>query len=206
MFCSSCNCEFEGWSGRCPNCKEPLVEGVVQSAEGDTHSVSYQVLVDMVKANGGQLQVPLTTTAVSMERKWSFPYFGLGSAWAKRMQGSSKEVSIDLQAVDVGRDKKYGFPYRGFRFAWVKEMGGTIGGNATSLTASKVRRERKWGFPYFGFGYAWTEEMQGTCGDQIEIDLVTTDIGKRIVRRFPYLGFGLSWIKESMLTLKVSAA
>jgi len=206
MFCSSCNCEFEGWSGRCPNCKEPLVEGVVQPAEGDAHSVSYQSLVDKVKANGGQLQIPLTTTAVSMERKWSFPYFGLGSAWAKRMQGSSKEVSIDLQAVDVGKDKKYGFPYQGFRFAWVKEMGGTIGGNATALTASKVRRERKWGFPYFGFGYAWTEEMQGTCGDQIEIDLVTTEIGKRIVRRFPYLGFGLSWIKEGMLTLKVSAA
>jgi hypothetical protein len=88
----------------------------------------------------------------------------------------------------------------------VKEMGGTIGGNATALTASKVRRERKWGFPYFGFGYAWTEEMQGICGDQIKIDLVTTEIGKRIVRRFPYLGFGLSWIKEGMLTLKVSAA
>jgi len=106
----------------------------------------------------------------------------------------------------VGRDKRYGFPYRGFRFAWVKEMGGTIGGNETTLSATKVRRERKWSFPYFGFGYAWTEEMQGACGDQIEIDLVTTEIGKRIVRRFPYLGFGLSWIKEGMLTMKVSAA
>lgn len=206
MFCSSCNCEFEGWSGRCPNCNEPLVEYPVLFDDGDAHPISYQSLVDMVKANGGQLQIPLTTTAVGMERKWSFPYFGLGSAWAKRMQGLSRDMSIDLQAVDVGRDKKYGFPYRGFRFAWVKEMGGTIGGNATELTASKVRRERKWGFPYFGFGYAWTEEMQGACGDQIEIDLVTTEIGKRIVRRFPYLGFGLSWIKEGMLTMTVSAA
>ena len=206
MYCSSCRCEFEGWSARCPNCKEPLVEDAVHVVKGNPRPVSCQALVDMVKANGGQLQVPLTTTAVGMERKWTFPYFGLGSAWAKRMQGSYKEVSIDLQAVGVGRDKRYGFPYRGFRFAWVKEMGGTIGGNATALTASKVRRERKWSFPYFGFGYAWTEEMQGTCGDQIEIDLVTTEIGKKIVRRFPYLGFGLSWIKEGMLTLKVSGA
>lgn len=206
MFCSSCNCEFEGWSGRCPNCKEPLVEDPGQSAGGDAHPVSYQALVDMVKANGGQLQIPLTTTAVGMEQKSSFPYFGYGSAWAKRMQGSSMDVPVDLQAVDVGRDRKAGFPWRGFSFAWVKEMGGTIGGNETVLTARKVRRERKWGFPYFGYGYAWAEEMQGTCGDMIEIDLVTTEIGKKYFSRLPWHGFGLSWIKEGMLTLKVSAA
>jgi len=115
-------------------------------------------------------------------------------------------VSIDLQAVDVGRDKKSGFPWRGFSFAWVNEMGGTIGGNATALTAGKVHRERKWSFPYFGFGYAWTEEMHGTCGDQLEIDLVTTEISKKNEQRLPWHGFGLSWIKESVLTLKVSAA
>jgi hypothetical protein len=85
-------------------------------------------------------------------------------------------------------------------------MEGTIGGNETALTARKVRRERKWSFPYFGYGYAWTEEMQGTCGDQLEIDLVTTEIGKRKIQRFPWRGFGLSWIRESMLTLKVSGA
>ncbi len=206
MYCASCRCEFEGWSGRCPNCKEPLVEDPGVFDDGNAHPVSYQALVDMVKANGGQLQVPLTTTAVGMERKWSFPYFGFGAAWAKRMQGSSKDVSIDLQVVDVGRDQKSGFPWRGFSFAWVKEMGGTIGGNTTALTASKVRREKKWSFPYFGFGYAWTEEMHGTCGDQIEIDLVTTEISKRNAQRLPWHGFGLSWIKEGMLTLKVSAA
>ncbi len=206
MFCSSCNCEFEGWSGRCPNCKEPLVEAAVQSAEGDAHSISYQALVDMVKANGGQLQIPLTTTAVGMEKKSSFPYFGYGSAWAKRMQGSSMDVPVDLQAVDVGRDRKAGFPWRGFSFAWVKEMGGTIGGNETALTARKVRRERKWNFPYFGYGYAWAEEMQGTCGDMIEIDLVTTETSKKYASRLPWHGFGFSWIKEGMLTLKVSAA
>ena len=96
MFCTSCKCEFEGWSGRCPNCREPLVEDAVLFAEGDAHPVSYKALVDILKASDGQLQVPLTTTAVGMERKWSFPYFGFGAAWAKRMQSASKEVSIDL--------------------------------------------------------------------------------------------------------------
>ncbi len=206
MYCSSCKCDFEGWSGRCPNCKEPLIEDALRVAEDDPRPVSYQALVDMVKANGGQLQVPLTTTAVGMERKWSFPYFGFGSAWAKRMQGFSMDVSVDLQAVDVGRDKKAGFPWRGYSFAWVKDMGGTIGGNETALTARKVRRERKWSFPYFGYGYAWAEEMQGTCGDQLEIDLVTTEISKKNEQRLPWHGFGLSWIKEGMLTLKVSGA
>jgi hypothetical protein len=76
----------------------------------------------MVKANGGQLQIPLTTTAVGMEKKSSFPYFGYGSAWAEEMQGTCGDI-IEIDLVTTETSKKYAsrLPWHGFGFSWIKE-------------------------------------------------------------------------------------
>lgn len=204
MFCPKCRCEFVGWTGKCPDCKIPLVQELPSIPEGSCEPVSYAALVDLVKANGGQLRIELATTDVGMEKKRRFPFLGYGLAWAKRMQGASGDIVVDLTTVEVGVMQRWRFPYLGYGFAWVKRLQGSIAGHDATLTAKKVGREKKWGFPYFGFGYAWTCELAGQGGDALRIDLSITDLGRRKERGFPYFGFGLAWENQGLLVLTLA--
>lgn len=78
MYCSECRCEFEGWTGKCPNCRTPLVEGSPPIAETADEPISYEALVDLVRENGGSLGIDLSTSEVGREKGRSFPYFGYG--------------------------------------------------------------------------------------------------------------------------------
>ena len=119
MFCPKCRCEFVGWTGKCPNCKTLLVEELAPIPETADKPISYEALVDLVRENGGQLRIDLSTTDVGMEKKRGFPYSGYGSAWTQEMSGEcGAQLKADLLTTDVGRHKGWGFPYLGYRFAW----------------------------------------------------------------------------------------
>ena len=203
IFCPQCRCEFPAWVRKCPNCKIPLVEKLPPPPEPVEKTISYEALVNLVRKNGGQLVIDVTTTEVGRDKRSSFPYQGYGLAWAKRMQGDYSDISVDLTATDVGMEKKWSFPYQGYGFAWTKRMQGYIGGNEATLTAKKVGMEKKWGIPYQGYGFAWTQEMSGECGDQLRIDFVTTEVGREKKWSFPYLGYGFAWAKKGILTLSL---
>jgi hypothetical protein len=201
LYCSQCRCEFEGWTTKCPNCRTPLVDKLPTATSISGESLSYDALVELVKANGGRLSIELSAVEVARERKQSFPYRGYGRAWVKRLQGAFSNTLAELTTTEVGRDRTHRFPYQGYGFAWANRLQGTIGGNDVDLKASKVKREMKRRFPFFGHGYAWTEEMSGQCGDRLEVALLTTDVGKHRGQRFPHSGYGYAWMKTSTLTV-----
>jgi hypothetical protein len=202
MYCPECKCEYEGWSGECPVCKAALVAASTTIVENSGGSTPYDALVKLVRDNGGRLDFELTTVEVGRERKWSFPYFGFGYAWAKRMKGVSRDIAVDLATIDVGKDRIRRFPYLGYGFAWRREMRGHVGGNEVRLQARKVARRKTRSFPYFGYGRAWTELMVGECGDRLEAELQTVEVLRKKDWRFPYQGYGFAWAGKAMLTLK----
>jgi hypothetical protein len=200
MYCPNCRCEFDGWVGKCPNCKTPLVSESPHAQEITSEPIPYEQLVDLVKENGGQYSVELITTDVG-KKKWGFPYFGYRFAWVKRMQGNQNRISVDLLTTEVGTETRWSFPYLGYGYAWRKGMEGNVAGNTISLAATKVRKEKKWGFPYSGYGYAWTQELSGECGAELRATLITTDVSRKKGWRFPYFGYGSAWAKKGVLTL-----
>ena len=204
MFCPECRCEFVGWTGKCPNCETRLVEELPAIPETADQPIAYQALVDLVRENGGQLEIDMSTVGVGMERKWSFPYQGYKLAWAKRMRGDLHGSSVDVTTSDVGKEKKFSFPYQGYGFAWARKMEGYIGGNPIALTASKVNRKKIHRFPYRGYGFAWAQELSGECGDQLHAHLLATDVGKKKGWRFPYSGYGAAWANKGVLTLTLN--
>ena len=204
-FCSNCRCAFPAWVRTCPNCKTLLIEELPITSETKDNPLSYENLINMVKKNGGRLQIELTTTDVGMEKKWGFPYRGYGFAWAKKMYGTFDTLTVELTTTDVGMEKKWSFPYQGYGFAWAKKMEGFIGGNECILTATKVRMQKKWRIPYLGYGYAWVQEMSGECGSQLTIDFETTDVGKEKKWSFPYQGYGFAWASKGILTITLKS-
>ena len=202
MFCPTCNCEFAGWTGKCPNCGTPLVLVPEEQAIYNTQrtAISYNELIDVVKENDGKLIIEVSTTEVETEKKWSFPYFGYGFAWAARMHGLFNDIVIDLTASDIGKEKKAAFPWLGLGYAWVKTMHGSIGGNEVILQVKKVEMKKSWVI-YWGFGFAWTQEMSGKCGNRLSVDFVTTEVGRKKGWGFPYQGYGFTWAKKGKLTI-----
>jgi len=203
MYCSTCECEFDGWTGKCPNCKNPLQEGKPPVPRFGDESVTYESLVDIIREYGGTLDIELTAIEIGKSRATRFPYSGYGYAWTKRMQGAREGIAVDLTTTEVGKDKKWAFPYQGHGYAWREELQGSIGGHEAALSAKKVIRRKKWSFPYKGYGYAWTDEMVGDCGQDIKIELKTTQVGKNRRWMFPYFGFGYAWVNEGILTLSL---
>lgn len=201
MYCTSCKCEFEGWTGRCPNCKNQLQEGKPPNLSLGGQQINYESLVNMVKEHGGSLSIQLKTREVGKRKATRFPWLGYGFAWTKSMFGSVDGISVDLSTTQVGKDRKWRFPYQGFGFAWRQEMQGYIGGNELTLTANNVIRKRSWSFPYSGYGYSWTEEMSGKCGPNLIVELKTPEVTKTRHWIFPYFGFGYAWVNEGELTL-----
>jgi hypothetical protein len=203
MYCSVCQCEFEGWT-RCPQCGRPLVQAPTMGLLEPGKGFDYQALVDLVAQHADQMQIDVTATSIGSERKTGFPFFGYQFAWAERMRGSRDEISVELRATDLGRQMAQRFPYNGYGFAWVKQMEGQVAGNPIVLQATRVHREKKWTFPYFGFGYAWTQELAGFCGSQLSARLTITDVVRKRASRFPYRGFGAAWEAKGVLTLSRS--
>jgi hypothetical protein len=204
MYCPNCHCEFVDWIKKCPNCKSILIKDLSLNSDSGGESIPYGALVDLIRKNKGSLKIELSTTKVVMQKKWFFPHFGFGYAWAKRMHGTYMDIQVELSTHDVGKGRQMRFPYLGYGFAWANSIQGTIGGNEVSLSAQNVSREKKWGFPYFGFGRAWTQEMGGECGEQLKAELSITDKGRsREWGRFPFLfrGYGFAWEKRGTLTL-----
>lgn len=200
MYCSVCQCEFEGWT-RCPQCGRTLVQAPAAHLLEPALRLDYQTLVDRVAQHAGRLQLEMTVTSVGSDRRTGFPYFGYQFAWAESMRGSLEEISVELRATDVGRQRAQRFPYLGYGFAWVKQMQGQVAGNSIVLQATRVHREKKWMFPYFGYGYAWTQELTGTCGSQLSALLTITEVGRKRTSRFPYRGFGAAWEAKGVLSL-----
>ncbi len=201
MYCLTCDCEYEGWTGNCPNCKNPLDEGVPPLTPNRDQYTSYESLIDLVQKKGGSLTIDVKATEISKSRSTRFPWLGYGYAWLKRMRGVLNGITVDLSTSKVGRDRKWAFPYQGHGYAWHQEMQGLLAGQEISLTAKKVKKVRKWSFPYFGYGYAWTEIMSGVCGEKLNLELVTTNVGKSRRTMFPYFGFGYAWVNNATLTV-----
>jgi len=204
MYCATCECEFDGWTGKCPNCKNPLQEGKPPTLRSGEQQIDYETLVNIVKERGGTLKIELKTCEVGKNKTTRFPWLGYGFAWTKRMLGSTDGISVDLSTTKVGKDRKWKFPYQGLGYAWRQEMQGSIGGSEINLTANKVTRKKTWRFPYSGYGYAWTEEMNGECGQDLNIELKTTEVKKMRRWIFPYFGFGYAWVKEGQLSLSLT--
>ena len=203
MYCATCECEYEGWTGKCPNCKNQLQERIPPNLSLGGGQLEYESLVNMVKDHGGRLSIQLKTSEVGKNKTTRFPWLGYGFAWTKRMIGSANGINVDLSTTKVGKDKKWRFPYQGHGFAWRQEMQGAIGGNEIALSANKVARKKSWGFPYSGYGYSWTEEMSGNIGQELYIELKTPQVRK--IRRwlFPYFGFGYAWVTEGELSISL---
>ena len=203
MYCSKCACEDVGWTGKCPVDGTRLVEHLTARTKTAPAAVPYETIVDLLRKNGGTMEIELRSTDVGRERKFGFPGRGYGFAWARKMHGSIDGVAVDLFAEDVGLKKDWSFPYQGYGFAWERRMHGWIGGHEFDLTATKVAREKKFSFPYRGHGYAWAEEMTGTCGESIKADMRTTEVGRDKSWFLFYFMFGYAWINKATLTLSL---
>lgn len=57
MYCPNCQCEFDGWVGKCPDCRTPLLDESPHIQEVSSNPISYEALVDLVRENGGQLNL-----------------------------------------------------------------------------------------------------------------------------------------------------
>lgn len=204
MYCANCNCEFDGWKGKCPNCKNPLQEEKPVKIAEEIPPIDYDSILQSIQDNGGKLDILVNASEVGKSKSLRFPYTGFGYAWTKRMQGATDGIAVDLSTTKVGKDRKRGFPYLGHGFAWQQEMQGMIGGHEINLTARKVIRKKSWSFPYRGFGYAWTDEMAGQLGDKIQVQMISSKIKKKRGWQFPYFGFGYAWVKESKLSLSLN--
>jgi hypothetical protein len=90
-----------------------------------------------------------------MERKWAFPGFGWGFAWAKRMHGSIGGNEVFLTAEKVGRYKKWFLLFTiGWGYAWTEEMSGECGDQLKAkLVTTDVGKHRECTFPGIGWGY-----------------------------------------------------
>jgi hypothetical protein len=204
MYCTACDCYYEGWTRRCPVCKQTLQEFDSQEKIQDTRTVNYVDLVDLVRANGGSLSIPVSASHVIRKKSTRFPWLGFGFAWTQKMNGKKDGISVELITREVGKSRRTSFPYRGHGYAWRKEMEGTIGGNNLRLQAMNVKRKKTWTFPYSGYGYAWTEDMAGDCGNQIRVELSEPKVFRYRRWRFPYFGYGYAWVTESTLTLNLN--
>lgn len=207
MYCSSCNCSFVEWVKICPNCKSKLIEEPIQKPGHNNKKIPYEELVGLIRDHNGSITINLSTTDVMMQKKWTFPYFGFGYAWAKNMHGTYSDFSIELSSIEIGKRRQTRFPYLGYGFAWVKSFQGCIEGNEFRLFARDVTYKKTWGFPYFGFGRAWTKNMYGECGNQIKVDLTITEHGRsRKWGDFPILfrGYGFAWEKHGLLTFSIN--
>jgi hypothetical protein len=203
MYCPKCDCDFDGWKGKCPTDGTLLLE-TSPIPDKQTHApVPYETIVDLIRENNGSYEIELRTTEVGRERKMSFPYRGHGFAWAKKMIGETNGITVDLHIDEIGKNKDWGFPYQGYGFAWEKEMRGWVGGHEIKLSATKVDSEKKFLFPYRGHGYSWAEELTGDCGKLIRAEMKTTEIGRDKTWFFFYFGFGYAWIKRATLNLSL---
>lgn len=204
MYCKACDCNYEGWTRRCPVCKQTLQTSDSQEKTEDFRTTNYADLVELVRKNGGSLNIPLFASQVIRKKTTRFPWLGFGYAWTQKMKGKKNGISVELVTSEVGKSHSSSFPYRGRGYAWREKMEGTIDGNKLSLRAMNVKRKKTWSFPFSGYGYAWTEDMAGDCGSQIRIELSEPKIFRYRRWRFPYFGFGYAWAKESTLTLNLN--
>lgn len=205
MYCPNCQCEFDGWKNRCPQCRSALLDEPHPASESTHLPLTYPELVELVKSQGGEVQINLFAAGVKRKRKWRMPYLGYGYAWTKKMRGEFDGIAMKVETREEGRSRKWSFPYFGYGYAWIKNMEGSIGGHQISLTVRKVRKKRKQRFPYLGYGFAWAEELEGCCGDQLYAHLQTTEVGKKMERQFPYFGYGFAWEKQGTLRLVIAA-
>ena len=203
MYCIKCNCGFPEWVRKCPTCKLPIVKEQTPEKEPVINTRAYDTLVNFVKDKGGRIEIDLSAIEVVKEKLWRFPYLGYGLEWTKKMRGKLDGNGIDLITTEVGMEKKWSFPYQGYGLTWEERMQGSIKENEFILSAKKVNKEKKWSFPYQGYGFAWTEEMSCNYGENLKIDLITTDVGKEKKWGFPYFGFGFSWINKAELIIAI---
>ena len=201
MFCTACNCEYDGWSGNCPSCKLPLQEGGLPKPSRNGEQIDYDSLVEIIKEKGGSLDIKLSACGVAKSKSTRFPWMGLGYAWTQKMSGLHNGFTVELNTTEVGKDRKWAFPYRGHGYAWRQMSQGWVGGNEITLQAAQVNRKRTWSFPYSGYGYAWTEEMNGNCGEDIRVSLKATEVKRHRRWKFPYFGYGYAWVDQGTLTL-----
>ena len=204
MYCETCRCEFSGWSGKCPVCRSPLVDGKPLEPVPGREMMAYGELVKLVNTGGGQLEIELSAAEVAVERKWRFPYSGYGFGWVKRMQSTRGTVRVGLATSAVGRRRTSRFPYFGYGYAWARELRGFVGGTEVTLAAAQVGTDRTTRFPWLGRGYAWTQAWSGRCGTELEATLSTTDVARRGGSGFLYKGYGFAWAKGAALTLTLS--
>ena len=90
MYCSTCECEFNGWTGNCPNCKNPLLDRKPQSPRIIDESITYETLVNIVRDHGGSLEIDLNAIEVGKTKSTRFPWLGYGYAWTKKDAGLSR--------------------------------------------------------------------------------------------------------------------
>lgn len=205
MYCTTCNCEFEGWFGNCPQCKNPLQELKPFQVETPGERLDYDSLVEMLEGTGAGLEISLTACQVVRKKAKRFPWRAYGYAWTQKMKGTNDRISVEMQTTEVVKKRETTFLYRGHGYAWEQEVHGQISGNPFNLQATEVRRKRTFSFPYTGYGYAWTEEMRGKCGDRIQVVVRATKVNKKRRSVFPYFGYGFAWVEESLLTLNLLA-
>lgn len=206
MYCTNCQCEFDGWYHRCPQCRNPL--GITPElslpTEMSSRVLSYDELVERVRSKNHLIEIDVLTSEVVVQRRWRFPYLGYGYAWAKRFQGGFEDIHAALTTVEEGRHKEWRFPYFGFGYAWPMRLSGHISGNPILLTVNKVRKERKMRFPYLGYGFSWAESFSGECGPQLSAHLRVTDAHKKMEWRFPFFGFGFAWENKAVFSLSLA--
>lgn len=203
MYCTNCDCEYDGWSAKCPSCKQQLLDEKPETFTPVNGHLDYDELVAWIVKQGNVTEFELAANQVIRKKSTRFPYMGFGYAWTQAMRGDKDNTHVELVTSEVGKDRETTFPYKGHGYGWQQEMQGSIAGNQLTLKATSVNRKKTWRFPYFGYGYAWTEQLQGTCGDRIKVTLKASKVTRRSNWRFPYFGYGYAWVDKYQIKLEV---
>jgi hypothetical protein len=203
MYCSNCDCTFDGWSYTCPVCHAQLLPASSHDTALERVALEYEELVQRVRQAGGEIRFDVHTHAVKRRSTIRFPYFGFGEAFEAELHGEEGDVWANFRCIEVGRSRALGFAWRGFGFAWASTLEGLVCGNPALLQVERVGRVRGWSFPFFGYGYAWGEGFSGGCGELITLNLQLLEKHHLSRRKFLYRGFGYAWGKSYMATLSL---
>lgn len=176
-----------------PNSQAQTVDS---EASKGFEEISYTRLVDMIKENGGRLEIPVYATRVAIEKhgildqKYAF-------GWTDRMRGKVKGLQLTLVTTETEKEK-FGILDLSHGYATERTMHAELSGNEFTLSSTQKEAEHH-GILDLKYSMAFSREMTGKLGEDIKATLISK--GKETTGGILDQKWGYSWIDSGTLTL-----